>query len=111
MNHFRVCAIILLMETLGEKIVALRKANGLLQSELANEIHVSCSTLCRWEKNQRKPSDADITALANFFGISEKELMPDDKTLSDRRFSVLKPGVMIAIAAANASAKFSILNS
>ena len=58
------------MESIGEKIAILRQKKGITQVDLAKVLHVSPSTMCRWEKNERTPSKEDITRMADFFDVS-----------------------------------------
>jgi transcriptional regulator with XRE-family HTH domain len=41
--------------TLGEKLLAYRKLNGITQEELARQLGVDPTTLARWERGQGKP--------------------------------------------------------
>lgn len=78
------------METIGNKIVRLRKEKGLSQADLAKAINVSPSTLCRWEKNQRTPSPEDIDAMTDVFGIP-KEAFVFGSNVSDPKSEAENP--------------------
>ena len=67
------------MENLGERISRLRKEKGLTQVELAKRLHISPATMCRWEKNERKPSKEDVAAIADIFGVAETELTGEEE--------------------------------
>lgn len=59
----------------GERLKELRIEKGYSLKQLANEIGVGDSSICRWEHNQ-----ADITAtylimLAKFFGVTTDYLL------------------------------------
>lgn len=41
--------------TLGERLIAYRRANGISRKELAGQLGVDETTLWRWETDQRKP--------------------------------------------------------
>ena len=62
------------MKTLGEKIFELRKQKGLSQAELARQLNITASALCRWEKGGRTPSEEDLESMAAFFGVSKDYL-------------------------------------
>ena len=63
--------------TMGEKILALRKARGWSQEELAERIGVTRQAVSRWESGAAKP-DADKTiAVCDLFGVSADYLLRD----------------------------------
>jgi len=64
------------MEQLKEKVRELRKRSGWSQEDLAREIHVSLSTVQRWEKRGAKPTRLARRELNRLFqeaGIDDKE--------------------------------------
>src|SRR5574344_193155 len=63
---------------LGSKISSKRKALGLTQEELADQLHVTRQTLSKWEGNISKPDIDSLTAMSNIFGCSINELLEDD---------------------------------
>lgn len=58
----------------------LRKQKRLTQTELANIIGISRSTIGNWELGNRQPSIEDLIVLADFFGL-EIDIL--NKDLSD----------------------------
>ena len=58
------------MESVGERIKSLRKANDMTQKEFAELIGVSRSTLAGYETNKIEPSLNVITRMANKFDLS-----------------------------------------
>ena len=63
--------------TMGEKILALRKARGWSQEELAERIGVTRQAVSRWESGTAKP-DADKTiSICDIFGVSADYLLRD----------------------------------
>ena len=52
------------------RIKALREELGLRQSEFANKIGLTQQSISLYEKNERKPSQDVLEALADFFGVS-----------------------------------------
>lgn len=67
--------------TLGEKLAALRRAQGLTQEELAERLMVSHQSVSRWERGAALPETSKLLALRELYGCSLDEL-----------FGVLTPG-------------------
>jgi len=55
------------MEGLSEKLKQLRKKKGWTQEDMAREIHVSLSTIQRWEKKGGEPTRLARRELKKFF--------------------------------------------
>lgn len=68
--------------TLFEKIPALRKARGLSQEELAEQLGVSRQAVSKWESGQSLPDLDKILALSEFFGVSTDYLLKANGTES-----------------------------
>lgn len=64
-------------KTIGERILVYRYLRGITQRALAGELDVDPSTLGRWERNERRPSDKLFEKLSSFFA----GLCPDTETL------------------------------
>lgn len=60
--------------TVGEKIRELRKAQGLSQEELAEEVGLSRTMVSLWEREEFEPSLLSAICLADFFNVSLDEL-------------------------------------
>ena len=69
---------------LGEVIYAHRKAKGLSQEKLAEEVGVSRQAVSKWELGETTPEVEKLLSLAKVFGITTDDLlsgkMPTDKT-------------------------------
>ena len=52
----------------------LRKRLGVHQYELASAIGVSVPAVSNWESGKTKPTDENITKLAEFFGVDESAI-------------------------------------
>ncbi len=52
-----------------------RKKNQLSQKQLAEYMHVSPTTVCKWEKGIHMPDISNLEQLANLFQISVQELI------------------------------------
>ena len=60
--------------SIGEKIKALRKARGLTQAKLADEIGSYQVTVYKWETGAFEPTIFNCILLADYFGITLDEL-------------------------------------
>lgn len=63
---------------LADKIIDLRKKQGLSQEELAQKIGVSRQSVSKWEGAQSTPDMNKIPALSEVFGVSTDYLLKDD---------------------------------
>ena len=61
----------------NEKLIELRKAKGLSQEELGNELGVSRQTISKWELGQSYPDFQKLVLLSDFFDISLDKLIKD----------------------------------
>jgi len=62
------------------RLKELRKARGLTQTQVANELDMPQNTLSNYENGKRKPSRLAISALANYYGVSVEYLKANKKT-------------------------------
>lgn len=62
----------------ADKIIELRKKNGMSQEELAEKINVSRQSVSKWEGAQSIPDLDKILALSKIFGVSTDYLLKDD---------------------------------
>lgn len=65
--------------TFGEKLQALRKAQGWSQEELAQRINVSRQALSKWESGTSVPDTENVVALSRLFGVSTDYLLLDER--------------------------------
>ena len=63
---------------LADKIIDLRKKEGLSQEELANKLGVSRQSVSKWEGAQSTPDMDKIIKLADLFGVSTDYLLRDE---------------------------------
>jgi len=61
----------------GDKLVALRKKNGLSQEELAEKLNVSRQSVSKWESNNTYPETDKIVQICNLFNCSMDDLIND----------------------------------
>ena len=60
---------------LPEKILALRKARGMSQADLAEKLYVTRQTVSRWERGSAAPDAENLLRLAQVFDVSVDELL------------------------------------
>ena len=68
--------------TFGEQLRQLRENRGLTLRDVATSIEIDPSLLAKNERNQRQPTKHSIKNIAEFFCVSEKELL--EELLSDQ---------------------------
>ncbi len=61
-----------------EKLISLRKANGLTQEQLAEKLNVSRQAVSRWESGDSAPDMYNLSAICRCFGVSSDYLINDD---------------------------------
>ena len=64
--------------TMAEKILALRKKEGLSQEELAEKLGVSRQAISRWEMGAAFPDAPNILGLSRLFGVTTDYLLYDE---------------------------------
>lgn len=60
---------------MGMRIALLRKSIGMSQAELANQLHISPSTLGSYEQGRREPSCTMLVSLSKVFHVSVDYLL------------------------------------
>lgn len=68
---------------LSEKIVELRKANGMTQEELASICNVSRQSISKWEADIALPETEKLLILGNTFTVSMDVLLKDELTINE----------------------------
>lgn len=63
---------------LADKIIDLRKKNGLSQEELAEKMNVSRQSVSKWEGAQSVPDLNKIIMLSEIFGVTTDYLLKDE---------------------------------
>lgn len=64
--------------TLAEKLLQLRKREGLSQEELAAQLHVSRQAVSRWELGTAMPDAPNLLQLSKLFGVTTDWLLHDE---------------------------------
>lgn len=67
---------------LSEKLQALRRARGLTQEQLAQQLYVSRTAVSKWETGRGTPNIDSLMALAEVFGVSLDELLSGEELLT-----------------------------
>ncbi len=68
---------------LSEKIINLRKANGMTQEELATICNVSRQSISKWEADIALPETEKLLMLGDAFRVSMDILLKDELTLNE----------------------------
>ena len=63
---------------LGDKIVALRKARGMSQEQLAQHLEVSRQSVSKWELNEAIPDLNRVVAMSELFGVTTDYLLKEE---------------------------------
>ena len=63
---------------LSDKIISLRKSNGMSQEDLAEKMDVSRQAISRWESSAAMPDAKHILKLSKLFGVTTDYLLNDD---------------------------------
>lgn len=64
---------------LEDKLLSLRKQQGLTQLELAEALHISRQAISKWETGEAEPSLENLKSLSQIYHISLDELLGDGK--------------------------------
>ena len=62
-------------QTLGKRIMQLRKSKGLTQDQLAEQLGVTAQAVSKWENDQSCPDITALPQLADIFGTTTDELL------------------------------------
>ena len=74
---------------LNEKILTLRKKQGLSQEELAEKLNVSRQAVSRWEVGSAQPDATNVLQLSKLFGVTADYLLNDEYE-SDRDVPIVR---------------------
>ena len=65
---------------LSERLLRLRKQNGLTQMELAERLNISRQAISRWEVGLAVPSTENLKMLSELYGVRIDYLLVDEKS-------------------------------
>lgn len=68
---------------LADKIIELRKTNGMSQEDLAEKLNVSRQAISRWELKTAMPDANNILQISKLFGVTTDYLLYDDYESAD----------------------------
>ena len=71
-------------KTMGSFLATLRKAAGMTQRELAEQLHVSDKAVSRWERDECAPDLALIPVIAEIFSVTCDELLRGGRDRGDQ---------------------------
>ena len=57
------------------RLAELRKARGISQRQLAEDLHISQNSISQYELGKREPNQNTLLALANYFAVSVDYLL------------------------------------
>ena len=63
---------------MSDKIIELRKSNGMTQETLAEKLDVSRQAISRWESGSAMPDAGNILQLSKLFGVTTDYLLHDE---------------------------------
>lgn len=82
---------------LGGKIYKLRKARGMSQEHLAEEIGVSRQAVSKWELNESTPDTEKIVSISQLFGVSTDFLLGNEMERKNDRPSQRNSGAQSSL--------------
>ena len=68
---------------IANKLVELRKKNGLSQEELADKLGLSRQAVSKWERAESSPDTDNLICLAKLYNVSLDELLNTDETIEE----------------------------
>lgn len=63
------------MKTLGDTLKYARESRNLILRKVAAVVDIDQSLICKFEKDERKPTKEQLLRLAKFYKLSEKDLI------------------------------------
>ncbi len=75
--------------TFAEKLLQLRRRDGLSQEELADRLQVSRQAISRWEMGAVMPDSANLLKISDLFGVSADYLLRDE-ILEEKDIPIVK---------------------
>ncbi|WP_159018499.1 helix-turn-helix domain-containing protein [Algibacter sp. L3A6] len=78
------------MKTLGETLKEARDKTHLILRKVSDEVSIDQSLISKFEKNERKPTKEQLLRLADFYNLSQKDLIISwysEKIAEDLKYS------------------------
>ena len=73
---------------IANRLVDLRKKNGLSQDQLAEKLGLSRQAISKWERAEASPDTDNLICLAKLYGISLDDLLNTDQSLEEIKRNV-----------------------
>ena len=73
---------------IANRLIELRKKNGLSQEELASRLGLSRQAVSKWERAESSPDTDNLICLAKLYGVSLDELLNTDQSAEEIREEV-----------------------
>lgn len=73
---------------LREKLIHLRKQNGLSQLELAEKLNVSRQAISKWEVGATAPSTENLKCLGELYKVPLEDLLNDEESLKTQDLNI-----------------------
>ena len=97
-----------LSEIIGKNLMVLRKAKGMTQMQLAEEIHYSDKSISKWENGYALPSIDVLMDLASYYGVTldylctaqnEEDIVAliNDENHKTRRFTIKRNKILLMV--------------
>lgn len=68
---------------IANRLVELRKKNGLSQEELASKLGLSRQAVSKWERAEASPDTDNLICLAKIYGVSLDEILKTDASVEE----------------------------
>ncbi len=92
----------------NEKLIELRKKEGLSQDEMGERLGVSRQTISKWELAQSYPDFQRLVAISDYFALSLNELVKDidvqdirKKTITEKKLAQIYDDMQTAKSVGN----------
>lgn len=85
------------MKTLGETLKEARHKTHLILRKVSDEVSIDQSLISKFEKNERKPTKEQLLRLADFYNLSQKDLIISwysEKIAEDLKYSELTTEIL-----------------
>ncbi|PWM46477.1 MAG: XRE family transcriptional regulator [Clostridiales bacterium] len=86
---------------IADKILSLRKTNGMSQEELAEKLNVSRQSVSKWESAAAVPDVSKILEMSKIFGVTTDYLLKEDLSVAEYTGEDYKKTAKVSIQEAN----------
>ena len=78
---------------IADRLIELRKKNGLSQDELADKLSISRQAVSKWERGESLPDTENLIALSRLYSVSLDDLVANEKKEGESVASVEQKAV------------------